>query len=93
MTLCENCHEAEGIEGITNQKILIEELLKAGVYSSDMNYYGHVIAEGIKSIGYQDIEFLLLRIGINADFREIILSEIKKERNSLNNNDGFDPGF
>ena len=95
VTLCENCHEAEGVEALPKQRVLIEELLKAGIYSSDMDYLGHILSEALKVLEYRDFDFLLIRISLSDEFRNEILSYLEAERANLKRarEEEDDPGF
>jgi len=95
VTLCEPCHQIETDIASTNQKILIDELLKVGVYSSDMDYFGYIISESIKSIGYKNFEFLLYRLHTELDptFRIKVVSDIDEEKARLKKLDSVHTDF
>jgi hypothetical protein len=84
VTLCEICHDGEGESALQNQKVLIDQLLEAGVYNSEMDFYGQVIRLGIDNMGYENFKFLLAHIAIWDEFRNDIEVAIEKHRRCIN---------
>jgi hypothetical protein len=84
VTLCENCHEAEGASKYL-QKDLMIVLFEAGFFNSDLQMFNGLLREFFTKISIKDFDYLITRIAVNQEFREAVERLINSERERLRN--------